>query len=234
MYYSTTNYMLKKDSYILYGASFNPPHMGHFDAICQMLDTYDKVIVFPYPHKHESGRIEKILPLKHRMTMLGLFLKEFFPQIHDRLILVNLSSEIKLKDKVHEGVYHTYDYLKLVQEIYPNVKIGVCLGTDAQISLKKQQFTNEEQIKKEFNIFTLEEKENFNSRNIREFFQKKKVISSKKDADFLRYCLGSSLTNYILKNELYNLSLKKVVYEPVKEIKTSSNEATSYKKKIKL
>ena len=40
--------------YILYGASFNPPHVGHFSAISQMLEEFDKVIVFPYPKKKQS------------------------------------------------------------------------------------------------------------------------------------------------------------------------------------
>lgn len=30
------------ETYILYGASFNPPHIGHFSAISQMLEEHDK------------------------------------------------------------------------------------------------------------------------------------------------------------------------------------------------
>jgi cytidyltransferase-like protein len=196
----------KKETFILYGASFNPPHMGHFSAISQMLENYDKVIVFPYPHKHDSGRIEKILPLKHRMKMLEIFLAEFFPKIHDRLILANLSSEIKLQDKIHEGVFHTYDYLKLVQNLFPEGKISVCLGLDAK---DKLNFTHEDAIKKEFGIFYLEEETEFNSRDIRAFFINKKYIRSNKDEDFLKYCLGHSLTQHILTNNIYELKYRK-------------------------
>lgn len=216
-----------KEKFILYGASFNPPHMGHFAAISQMLESYDKVIVFPYPHKHDSGRIEKILPLKFRMKMMEIFLAEFFPKIHDRLILVNLSSEIKLQDKVHEGVYHTYDYLKFVQKLFPQGEINVCLGLDAK---NKLNFTHEDSIKKDFGIFYLEEETEFNSRDIRAFFINKKYIRSNKDEEFLKYCLGHSLTKYILENNIYELKYRKknksnnILLKPSEELMTKSNK----------
>lgn len=214
-----------EETFILYGASFNPPHMGHFSAISQMLENYDKVVVFPYPHKHDSGRIEKILPLKHRMKMLEIFLAEFFPKIHDRLILANLSSEIKLQDKVHEGVFHTYDYLKFVQTLFPQGKISVCLGLDAK---DKLNFTHEDAIKKEFGIFYLEEETEFNSRDIRAFFINKKYIRSNKDEDFLKYCLGHSLTQHILTNNIYELKYRKKNKVTTKSTKSTVDNTSSH------
>lgn len=225
----------KKETFILYGASFNPPHMGHFSAISQMLENYDKVIVFPYPHKHDSGRIEKILPLKFRMKMMEIFLAEFFPKIHDRLILANLSSEIKLQDNVHEGVYHTYDYLKFVQTIFPHGEVSVCLGLDAK---DKLSFTHEDSIKKEFGIFYLEEETEFNSRDIRAFFINKKYIRSNKDEEFLKYCLGHSLTQYILKNNIYELKYRKknksnnILLKPSDELATNKTTKAGINKNI--
>ncbi len=199
-----------EQNYILYGASFDPPHMGHFSAIQQMLEKFDKVIVFPYPHKHESRVIERIMPLKQRMEMLEIFLNEFFPQIHDRLILVNLSSELKQKDKTHEGVFHTYDYLSYLKtKVKDNVRLSVCLGIDAQSKLGGASFYKEQEIKKDFGIFYLEEEAKFNSKEIRDFFKKKKVIRDNNDESFVLYSLGHKLTEYICKNNFYGLKMQK-------------------------
>ena len=196
--------------YVLYGASFNPPHIGHFSAISQMLEEYDKVIVFPYPKKYHNGIEEKLPPLGQRMKMLEIFFAEFFPQVVDRLLLNNLSPKIKLKDKVNEGVLHTYDYLKFVKENIPNnVHLSVCLGFDAENILRKESFYKEEEIKKEFGVFKITEENKINSAKLRDFFSDHKNVKSAKDEQYIRYAVGNSLAEHIFENNLYGLQKKK-------------------------
>ena len=99
------------EKYILYGASFNPPHIGHFSDLYQMLEEYDKVIVFPYPKKFINGNFEELPPISQRMKMLEIFVADFFPQMSEILIIINLSSEIN-SSKNKKDFLHTYDYLQ--------------------------------------------------------------------------------------------------------------------------
>lgn len=193
-----------KKKYILYGASFDPPHMGHFSAIRQLLEEFDKVIIFPYPHKHDTGQIQKILPISKRLEMLSLFISEFFPLMTERLIIVDLAKELSIKDKKNEGFLHTYDYLKYVEQKIDKdtTDLSICLGIDAQNSIKKNNFFKEDEIKSEFNIFYLTEEKNIKSKDIRDFLNGFKVKSKKDEQEVVKK-LGFSVSQYILKNSLY-------------------------------
>lgn len=194
--------MDKKRKLILYGASFNPPHMGHFLAIQQMLEQYDKVIVFPYPHKTETNKKIEILPIKNRMKMLELFFNEFFPQIKERLLLVDLAKELNQKDKKLDGILHTYDYLQFIKtKLHPSDELSVCLGIDSKEAVSKPLF-REEEIKKEFGVFSLQEEKKFKSEEIRGFLQKKKKFTNA-DEEYLVYCMGYQMSEYIIKNNIF-------------------------------
>lgn len=198
--------------YILYGASFNPPHIGHFYAIQQMLEDFDKVIVFPFPHKYQSGQVLSLPPLRNRIRMLELFFKEFFPKVADRLILANLSSELKHKDQTHEGTLHTYDYLCYLRTKVPeNTKLNVCLGIDHKIvetpvQIPALRFHRYDDIAKEFGIYEIPDEENrFSSDKIRLLLAKPILYSDDATRKFLRRALGTSLSEYIAVNKLYLL-----------------------------
>lgn len=196
--------------YILYGASFNPPHIGHFSAITQMLEDYDKVIVFPYPKKYHNGVEEKLPPMAQRMKMLEVFFADFFPQIVDRLILNNLSQKIKLKDKVHDGVLHTIDYLNYVKEMVPDdVHLSVCLGFEDQNKERKESFYKENEMTEKFGTFKLTEINQIQSDKLRTFFSNKKNVKTAKDEQYIRYAVGNSLAEFIFKNNLYGIQKKK-------------------------
>ncbi len=218
---------VNKKKYILYGASFNPPHMGHFSAIRQLLESYDKVIVFPYPHKHDNGQLEKILPIKKRLKMIELFIAEFFPQISERLLLVNLTDELKQKDTKTDGFLHTYDYLKYVQTKInqKDTELHVCLGIDAQHSIEQNSFYKEEEITKEFGVFKLTEEKQITSGEIRKNLTDKKIIKSNKDEQYVSQYVGHHVSKYIIENNLYGIINKKIEYKN-KVAKKPSNPAT--------
>lgn len=205
--------------YILYGASFNPPHIGHFSAITQMLEEYDKVIVFPYPKKHNNGVIEILPPLKQRMKMLEIFIAEHFPQMSERLILTDLATEIGLKDKINEGVLHTYDYLKYVRTKFNNdVHLSVCLGFEEQNILRKEEFFKEEEMKEQYGVFKLEEENKIKSDELRSFFSNHKNIKNSRDEQYIRYVVGNALAEHIFENNLYGIKKKKVSKEKITEV----------------
>lgn len=198
--------------YILYGASFNPPHVGHFSAISQMLEEFDKVIVFPYPKKHNNGVVEVLPPIKERMKMLEIFVAEHFPQMADRLILMDLATDLGQKDKVTEGILHTYDYLQHIKTKIPtNAHLSVCLGFEAQNLLRKEDFFKQEEIENEFGVFRLEEENSIKSNELRQFFSSHKNIKNAQDELYIRYVVGNALAEHIFENNLYGVKKKKIV-----------------------
>lgn len=223
------------EKYILFGASFNPPHMGHFSAISQMLDTHNQIIIFPYPQKFAEGKIEELPPISQRIKMLQVFIQEFFPvkEIRDRIMVVNLAAEIQKQQKeeltevlfksltgqsnetVSKKILHTYDYLKFVKNRMPEgATLSACLGFEAQNIKRKEEFFNEEKIKSEFPHFYLEEETTIKSQDLRDFFSSHKNIKSKKDEQYIKACVGNSLAEFIFENNLYGVKKK------VNQIKT--------------
>lgn len=201
------------EKYILYGASFNPPHIGHFSAISQMLEEYDKVFVFPYPKKYGSKvtlEEEKLPSITQRMKMLELFFAEFFPQMHDRLILTDLATPM-IKAKLTQGLPHTYDYLQYAKGKIPDgVDLNVCLGFDATNQLRNEKFHKEEEIEKSFGVFRLEEENTIKSEDLRKFFSSHKNLKSAKDELYVRYAVGNALAEHIFKHNLYGVKKKKI------------------------
>lgn len=212
------------EKYILYGASFNPPHIGHFSAIRQMLEEYDNVIVFPYPKKFSNGKVEPLPAISQRMTMLEIFFAEFFPQIKDRLILTDFATEL-IKTKTIKGMPHTYDYLQYAKTKIPEgADLSVCLGFDASNELRKEAFYKEEDIAKEFGIFRLEEENKIKSEDLRKFFSSHKNLSSAKDERYIRSAVGDNLAEHIFKNNLYGLKKKKSKVEEDSEPNIKPNK----------
>lgn len=219
----------KVEKYILYGASFNPPHVGHFSAISQMLEEYDKVIVFPYPKKFVEGTSEELPPISQRLKMLQIFAEDFFPQMADRLIIVNLSAEMQKQQKIDlteafiknmsflnaeenqpvKERLHTYDYLNFVKSRLPeNAELTACLGFESQNIARKEDFFNEEKIKQEFPHFYLQEETTIKSEELRSFFSNHKNIKFKKDEQYIQSRVGNGLASYIFENQLYGLKAK--------------------------
>ncbi len=198
----------KSEKYILYGASFNPPHIGHFSAISQMLEEYDKVIVFPYPKKFAEGKIEELPPISQRLKMLEVFALDFFPQMADRLIIINLASELGN----NKEILHTYDYLEFVKNRLPaNSQLTACLGFESQNINRKEEFFNEDKIKEEYSHFYLQEENTIKSEDLRLFFSNHKNLKSKKDEEYIKYCVGNALASYIFDHNLYGLKNKSII-----------------------
>lgn len=217
--------MSNKKTYVLYGASFNPPHQGHFSAITQMLENFDHVIVFLYPKKHNniSGEVEFLPPVKQREKMLDLFIKEHFPQpsIQDKIIVTNLAEQMNVSTG-DEKVIHTYDYLQYVKNNLPeHSDLSVCMSFSENNQNRSEKFFNEKQIKDEFGVFYLTEENHIKSSLLREFFSNNKSVKSVKDMNYIKYAVGNNLADYIFKNNLYGLKDKvKKPKEKISETKT--------------
>lgn len=201
----------KKPKYILYGASFNPPHIGHYSAICQMLEHYDNVIVYPYPKQYrENGKEDFSVflpPVHQRMKMLDHFLNDFFPAMGNKVILEDLAKSVRKFNKIDSRVHlHTIDYLEYAQKAFPDAEIHACMGLEEDRAKRKTNFHREEDIVKNFGTFELETSKSMSSQVLRKFFSKIQNTKASKNEKYIHQAVGRSVTEYIFTNNLYGLS----------------------------
>lgn len=200
-----------KDKYILYGASFNPPHIGHLSAIYQMLKDFEYVVIFTYP-KTDAGEdfngIDVKLPLKEREEMVKLFIMEFFPKMQDRVILTSLRDNLGVT-YCPDGVLTTYQYLNKIKQKLPiGSNLTACLGVEAQSYLNQKKLKNYDDIEKNYGIYYIKEENPVNSNDVRAFFKNNKNVRSVKDLNYIKNMVGNNVAQYIFDKNLYNLHNK--------------------------
>lgn len=133
---------------LLYGGSFNPPHLGHVDAVRAALSLgwADRVIVMPTaesPHKP--------LPL-------------LSPTAHERFELCLLAfadvegAEVSDLELSRGGVSYTSDTVDALQKMYPGDEIGILMGTDMFLTL--ETWHEYEGLFDDTHIFVLPREEN--------------------------------------------------------------------------
>ncbi len=111
----------------LYGGSFNPPHLGHREAVITALKTLnpDRMLIMPDhdpPHKElETGS----------------------PKPEERLELCRLTFgdlekvEISALELERSGKSYTYDTLRILREEYPDARFTLVIGTDMLLSFEE-------------------------------------------------------------------------------------------------
>lgn len=111
----------------LYGGSFNPPHLGHCEAVKTVMQVLrpDRMLVMPDsepPHKE---------------------LDDGSPSPEERLELCRLAFEgekgVEVSDLeiLRSGKSYTYDTVLQLQTLYPEVKLTLVVGTDMFLSFEE-------------------------------------------------------------------------------------------------
>ncbi len=100
----------------IFGGTFNPPHIGHINAVEQFNKFFclDKIFIIPSgisPHKSVKGNVNS----QDRLNMTKLA----FPNYEV------LDFEIK-----KQGISYTYDTLTYLKEQYTNAKLYLLIGSD--------------------------------------------------------------------------------------------------------
>ena len=112
---------------ILYGGSFDPPHLGHLGIIKFLLEnnfckTLDLVPTYISPLKENFAKASA----ENRLEMLELLKKELIKTSfvnNERVIIQKLEIE-------REGKSYTYDTCKELEKIYPNQTFTILIGAD--------------------------------------------------------------------------------------------------------
>ena len=110
----------------IYGGAFNPPHMGHVQAVRYALEAFelDRLLVIPScisPHKTAPADTP---PDAHRLAMAKLA----FGQLPGVEV-----SDLELS---RGGVSYTVDTLRQLRERYPQAQFVLCMGTDMFLSVE--------------------------------------------------------------------------------------------------
>lgn len=118
--------MKNKKKIVIYGGSFNPPHIGHAVALETVLRLFecDEVWVIP-----SANRIDKpdLIEGKHRYRMLEIMLKEFFsPPARETKIPVKLSRMEIDRPKLTT----TLDTKRGLEKTYPEIEFWFLIGSD--------------------------------------------------------------------------------------------------------
>lgn len=139
----------------VYGAAFNPPHLGHQDVVRQLLDAFDTVLVIPAA-AHAFGK--QMAPFDDRLAMTQLLFQEMAPRVQVSAIEQELLRE-------NQPVY-TYDLLSEVR-----LRTGVApifvIGPDNADPAVWAKFYRAEDIAREFGCVVAEERLPIRSTQIR-------------------------------------------------------------------
>lgn len=199
----------QKNSIVVFGGSFNPPHNSHFSMAEQVLNEYEeveKVIFVPVNKKYAKGGLEENT---YRYGMLKM--------------VVEKNSHFMLSDMDMYGDHslYTIEVLEKVQEQFPEKEIWLLIGSDNLkefstwkrpeeiishykiLVRERDEDTIEEILKSDellnryrrnIKILKEEMKNNISSTYIRQLIQENKSI---------RYLVPNEVYEYINKNHLY-------------------------------
>lgn len=111
----------------LYGGSFNPPHLGHREAVITVLETLKPHLLLIMPD-HDPPHKE---------------LEEGSPTPEERMELCRLTFgdlekvEISALELERTGKSYTYDTVRELQKQYPDARLTLVIGTDMLLSFEE-------------------------------------------------------------------------------------------------
>lgn len=203
--------MCEKDTIVVFGGSFNPPHNSHFSTAQQVLNQYEqveKVVFIPVNKKYEKDGLEEN---KHRYNMLKLVIDK------------NSNFMLSDVDMNTERSLYTIETLEEIEKCFSNKKIWFLIGSDNLKEIhtwkraedlvskykilvmernedKIEEIIAENELLKKYkeNIIKLEEeiRSNFSSTYIRSQIKKQKSV---------KYLMPDEVYEYIKRNNLYIL-----------------------------
>ena len=112
----------------IFGGTFNPPHLGHLEAVRTAMDVLelDKLLIIPAavpPHKELP---EDAPSPEHRLAMSA--------KLADALLRPE-QAEVSAIELDREGKSYTSDTLEALRERYPGAELWLLMGTDMFLTL---------------------------------------------------------------------------------------------------
>lgn len=125
---------------VIYGGSFNPPHIGHAVALETVLRLFECTEVWVMP---SANRIDKpdLVDGKHRYRMLEIMLKEFFSSPRNETKIPVKLSRMEID---RSKLTTTLDTKRDLEKTYPNVEFWFLIGSDLLFDIETRWVSGEE------------------------------------------------------------------------------------------
>ena len=128
--------MTKKRKIVIYGGSFNPPHIGHATNVETILRLFKCDEIWVMPSANRTDKLN-LAPSEHRFRMLKIMANELFPK--SRLPIKISRMEIK-RPKLTETLE---TYRELIRE-YPDAYFYFLLGSDLLSDIEEKWVNGKE------------------------------------------------------------------------------------------
>lgn len=160
----------KKIEIAVYGGAFNPPHIGHADAIRQACAKASKVLVIP-SYVHPMGK--EMAPFASRMEWVSRFIREMQEEGLD-VEISDIEQDIYIETA--EPVF-SYRLLEAVARKtgVDKASIALVVGEDNRNNL--DSFKEYERILASFQILIVNEEHHIHSSQIRQQLESLKSVS---------------------------------------------------------
>lgn len=119
---------------VLFGGSFNPPHLGHVIVVQQafeLIKNTDELWLLP-DYQHSFAKNVHLAPVKHRLALTTLLLKDLKP-------LTSVSSRVRLEtcnlDYRTNG--QTIETIVILKRLYPDKRFSFLMGSDQLKSFRE-------------------------------------------------------------------------------------------------
>ena len=183
----------------VFGSAFNPPSLGHFDAIKQAAKVFDRIFLVP---SAAHAFAKDMIPFHHRVAMLEHFVLE--AAASEAIVPCKLevcAVEAELFGRHPDKPVYTFDLLTHLETAFPDSELGYIRGPDNADPKVWSRYYKSADIDRRWNIFTVEERTDIRSTYIRD------LLSSNSSDDNLdrelQKLLFPSVYEYILKHRLY-------------------------------
>ncbi|MFI4937629.1 MAG: adenylyltransferase/cytidyltransferase family protein [Candidatus Berkiellales bacterium] len=196
----------------VFGASFNPPTLGHQDVVNQALEHFDEILLVPsLSHPFQK----KLAPIEHRLKMLTLFLTNWQrADQQNKIKIYNIEAEIQTEHPESTFIY-TYDVLSEIEKAYQTLhepfQIHFIMGPDNASPRVWHQFYRYQDIEKQWPLFIAKEQIPIHSTSVKE-----NIAKYQNDPSLLKKVLmtmvGEPIAQYILQHHLYHKIQKESTY----------------------
>ena len=117
-----------KKKIVIYGGSFNPPHIGHAVAIETIMRLFECDEVWVMPSANRSDK-PNLVDGKHRLHMMKIMLNEFF---------LNTKIPVKLSrvEIDRPKLTTTFDTKQKLEKKYSNMEFWFLVGSDLLLDIK--------------------------------------------------------------------------------------------------
>ena len=189
----------------IFGSAFDPPTLGHADAIMQACDILDGVILVASAH-HAFGK--KMALWHHRIAMLQLFIQRLpnlFEQSECQVRCVITMSDVErrlLQANPCRPVY-TFDVMSTLQTELSDHVLYFLRGPDNAEPHCWQQFYRYKDIENQWAVLTLEQKKNIRSSMVRNVISNNASMESDQMHSILKNLVTPEIGRYLLEHRLY-------------------------------